>query len=100
MTNASINPVRKAPVLTLELQILTVLRAFSELAGMFLLAQGALHLLTGKARDKNIVYQLFCIITRPVISAARFMVPRVIASRFIPFVAFFLLFWFWILLAY
>lgn len=84
----------------IELQIITVLRALVEVAGMFLLAQGALFLLAGATREKNIIYQLFRIITRPVISATRFITPKLIVEKHIPFVAFFLLFWLWILLAY
>lgn len=84
----------------IELQILTVLRALVEVAGMFLLAQGALYVLAGGTREKNIVFQLFRLLTRPVIVATRFITPRVIVDKHIPFVAFFLLFWLWILLAY
>ncbi len=85
---------------TIELQIITILRALVEVAGMFLLAQGILFVLAGGTRDKNIVYQLFRIITRPVVQAIRFITPKVIVDKHIPFVAFFVLFWLWILLAY
>ena len=87
-------------MINIELQIITVLRALVEVAGWFLLAQGALYLLAGGTRDKNFVYQLFVIVTRPVISATRFMMPKVIVDKHIPFVAFFLIFWLWIFLAY
>jgi len=87
-------------VVSIELQLLGILRALAEVAGMFLLAQGALFLLAGRTRDRNFVYQLFRIVTRPVISSTRFMLPKVIADRTVPFVAFFILFWLWILLAY
>jgi hypothetical protein len=84
----------------IELHIVSILRALVEVAGMFLLAQGILFLLAGARRDKNIVYQLFRIITRPVVQATRFITPRVIVDKHIPFVAFFILFWLWLLLAY
>ena len=84
----------------IEVQILSLLRALAEIAGLFLLAQGALFLLAGGTRDRNFVYQLFRIITRPVISSTRFMMPKWIADRHIPFIAFFVLFWLWILLAF
>ena len=77
-----------------ELYIVSILRALVEVAGMFLLAQGLLFLLSGATREKNIVYQLFKIITRPVIQMTRFVTPRVIVDKHIPFVAFFILFWF------
>ena len=83
-----------------ELYIVSILRALVEVAGMFLLAQGLLFLLSGATREKNIVYQLFKIITRPVIQMTRFVTPRVIVDKHIPFVAFFMLFWLWLLLAY
>lgn len=86
--------------MNIELQIITILRALVEVAGWFLIAQGVLFLLAGGTRHKNIVYQLFVIVTRPVISATRFISPKVIVDKHIPFVAFFLLFWLWILLAY
>ena len=83
-----------------ELYIVSILRALVEVAGMFLLAQGLLFLLSGATREKNIVYQLFKIITRPVIQMTRLVTPRVIVDKHIPFVAFFILFWLWLLLAY
>ena len=83
-----------------ELYIVSILRALVEVAGMFLLAQGLLFLLSGATREKNIVYQLFKIITRPVIQMTRFVTPRGIVDKHIPFVAFFILFWLWLLLAY
>ena len=85
---------------TIELNIVSILRVLVEVAGMFLLAQGLLYLLAGATREKNIVYQLFKIITRPVIQMTRFVTPRVIVDKHIPFVAFFILFWLWLLLAY
>jgi hypothetical protein len=100
MTDSAIRPFQKEPMPGIELQVLSVLRALAEIAGMFLLAQGALYLLAGGRREQNFVYQLFRIITRPVISTTRFMTPKAIADKYIPFIAFFLLFWLWILLAY
>lgn len=87
-------------MLTLGLQILSILRALVEVAGLFLLAQGVLYLLIGGTRDENVVYQLFRIVTRPAISLTRVMMPRVIPDRSIPFVSFVMLFTLWILLAY
>lgn len=89
-----------AGVVSIELQLVGILRALAEVAGMFLLAQGALFLLAGRARDKNFVYQLFRIVTRPVLSSTRFVLPKAIADAAVPFVAFFVLFVFWILMAY
>ncbi|MFZ4537848.1 hypothetical protein [Propionivibrio sp.] len=84
----------------IELQILSVLRALAEIAGMFILAQGLLFMLAGGSREKNIIFQLFRIITRPAMLATRFITPKMIADKYIPFAAFFLLLLLWIFLAY
>jgi len=87
-------------LLSIGLQLLGVLRALAEITGLFLLAQGVLYFLAGNKRDRNFVYQLFRIITRPAISVTRLVVPKVIVDRHIPVIAFLLLFCLWILLAY
>lgn len=87
-------------MLGVGLQVLGIVRALAEVAGTFLLAQGALFLLAGQARDTNHVYQLLRILTRPLVVSARIMLPKSMADRAAPFVAFFLLFGLWILLAY
>jgi hypothetical protein len=91
---------KKEAMPVIELQVLSVLRALAEIAGMFLMAQGALYLLAGDLREQNFVYQLFRIITRLVITVTRLMTPKVIADKYVAFIAFFMLFWLWILLAY
>lgn len=83
-----------------ELLIVSVLRTLVEVAGLFLLGQGLLYVLAGKSREKNAIYLLFRIITAPVVKAIRFITPRQIVDRHVPVVAFFLLFWLWIGLAY
>ena len=83
-----------------ELMGVSVLRALVEVAGMFLLGQGVLYLLAGAGRQNNIVYRVFQVVTGPVIRFVRLITPRLIVDRHIPVVAFFLLFWLWIVLAY
>lgn len=83
-----------------ELLLVSVLRSLVEVAGFFLLGQGLLYVLAGASRERNGVYQLFRIVTRPVLRIVRFITPRLVIDRHIPFVAFFLLFWLWIALAY
>ncbi len=80
--------------------VISVLRAVVEAAGLFLLAQGILYLLAGQGREKNVIFQLFRLLTAPVIRFVRFITPRVVVDRHVPVVAFFLLFWLWIALAY
>ncbi|MDP2793405.1 MAG: hypothetical protein Q8O25_04875 [Sulfurisoma sp.] len=83
-----------------EILLLGVLRALVEVALLALLGQGVVALLAGARRDTNPIYVLFKIVTRPAIIAARWITPKVILDKHVPFVAFFLLFWLWIFLAY
>lgn len=83
-----------------ELFILGVLRALVEVAMLFLLGQGLLALLAGRGRENNIMYKLFVIITGPVVKAMRKVTPKQIIDRHIPYMAFAVLFWLWIALAW
>lgn len=83
-----------------ELLIIGVLRAIVEVALLSLLAQGLLALLAGARRAGNPVYQLFQIITGPVVKLVRKIVPPQVLDKHLPFVAFFTLFWIWIGLAW
>lgn len=83
-----------------ELLILGILRALVEVALFFLLGQGILALLAGSRRHGNVIYKLFELITRPVMKIVRFISPPQIIDKHLPFVAFFVLFWCWIGLAW
>lgn len=83
-----------------ELLILGILRALVEVALFFLLGQGILALLAGSRRHSNVIYKLFELITRPVMKIVRFISPPQIIDKHLPFVAFFVLFWCWIGLAW
>lgn len=83
-----------------ELIIISLIRALTEVALLSLLGQGVLAILAGSGRAANPIYQLFQIVVGPVIKAIRFVLPRIIIDKHLPFVTFFLLFWLWIFLAY
>jgi len=87
-------------MITMELLLVSVLRALVEVAGMCLLGQGLVYILAGSRRESNPVFQLFRIITRPVVSVVRRLTPKMIVDRHIPLVTFFILLWLWLLLAY
>lgn len=72
-----------------------VLKALVEVAGFSFLGQALVAAFSGSRRHENVVYQIFKIITRPVERATRFLMPRFIPDRHIPFVAFGLLLWIW-----
>ena len=83
----------------LELLIVTILRALVELAGCFMLGQGLLYLLAGRRRKDNFVYQLFSLLTRPVMKLTRAITPRLVRDDHIPIATFLLLLWLWVGLA-
>ena len=82
-----------------EILIISILRALTEVALLTLLGQGLLAVLAGSKRATNPIYLLFQVVTKPVLQLMRLITPRLIMDKHLPFVAFFLLFWLWIILA-
>jgi hypothetical protein len=82
------------------LMLLDILKAVLEVAGLALLGQGLLFLFAGTKRDRNVIYQAFVTVTRPVLRVTRFVTPRVVLDRHIGLVAFLLvvLAWFFVLI--
>lgn len=84
----------------MEIYAVSALRAIVEVALMSLLGQGFVGLFAGAGRGSNPIYRLFQIVSAPVLQVFRHLAPRRIIDRHLPFLAFFVLFWLWILLAY
>lgn len=63
----------------------------NEIALFSLLGQGLLFLLTSKNRDQNFVYQIFKVVTNPIMKFTRLITPKIIIDSHIGFVAFFIL---------
>lgn len=80
----------------LEFLFLTVFKALVELAGLFLLGRGLLYLIAGPKRETNYFYQLLKTLTVPVLTGARFITPKFVLDRHVPYVAMLLLFWIWL----
>ena len=78
------------------LMFVEILKMLAEIALMALAGQFVLGLLAGKHRDSNLFYQLFRVLTRPLIAGARLVSPRVVLDQHLPLVAFFLLMFVWI----
>lgn len=78
--------------------LLRALKAVVEVAGFAYLGQGMVAVFSGSRREQNVIYQVFRIVTGPVTRATRFLMPRFIPDRHIPFIAFGLLMWAWIFL--
>jgi len=83
-----------------DLFLVSIVRTLVEVALLSLLGQGAVGLLAGARRASNPIYRLFQVVTWPVIQLTRWLASAAILDRHLPVVAFFLVFWLWILLAY
>lgn len=76
------------------------LRAIIEMLGLCLIGQGVLYLLVGQHRQKNAIYQLFELLTRPPRQLAAWLLPRNASGQVAGMLAFLLLFLVWIGLAW
>jgi hypothetical protein len=78
--------------------VIVILKALTEVAGVAFLGQGVLWVIAGSKRDQNFVYKLFKTLTSPVTRVTRAITPRVIIDAHIGLVAFFLLAVLWVVL--
>jgi hypothetical protein len=76
--------------------IIVILKALTEVAGVAFVGQGVLWVIAGSKRDENIVYNLFKTVTSPITRFTRLITPRVIIDAHIGLVAFFLLIVLWL----
>lgn len=79
-------------------EIIVILKALAEVAGVAFLGQGVLWVLAGSKRDQNAVYKLFKVLTSPVNRVVRVVTPRFIVDAHIGMVSFFLLMILWLVL--
>jgi hypothetical protein len=73
-----------------------IVKLLAEVALLALAGQWVLGLLAGKRRGENLFYQLFQVLTRPLLSGARLVAPKVVLDQHLPLVAFLLLFFVWL----
>lgn len=78
------------------LMLVEILKLLAEIALLSLAGQWVLGLLAGVRRDQNLFYQLFQVLTRPFVVAARWISPRVVLDRHLPLVAFLVLSFVWL----
>ncbi|MDP3701496.1 MAG: hypothetical protein Q8R72_11405 [Hylemonella sp.] len=78
------------------LAVASTLKLIAEIALLALLGQWLLGLLAGAKKDQNLFYQILQIMTRPFVSAARLLTPKLVLDRHVPLVAFLLLFFIWL----
>jgi hypothetical protein len=79
-------------------ELIVILKALTEIAGVAFLGQGLLWVWAGAKRDQNIVYNLFKTLTSPVTRVTRAITPRIVLDQHIGLVAFFLLMVLWVAL--
>ena len=79
-------------------EIIVILKALTEVAGVAFLGQGVLWVIAGAKRDRNMVYNLFKTVTSPVTRLTRAITPRIVIDAHIGLVAFFLLLVIWLVL--
>ncbi len=77
-------------------EIIVILKALTEVAGVAMFGQGVLYVISGAKRDQNAVYGIFKTLTMPVMKAARWITPRIVLDRHLGPVAFFYLIVLWI----
>jgi hypothetical protein len=78
------------------LLLVEAVKLLAEIALLSLAGQWVLGLLAGRRRQENLFYQLFQVITRPLIACARLVSPRIVLDQHLPLVAFLLLCFIWI----
>ena len=67
--------------LALWYDVVVVLKAVAEIAGLALLGQGLLALLAGPSRETNVFYRVLAVMTSPVRAATRFITPRFVVDQ-------------------
>lgn len=74
----------------------STLKLIAEIALLALFGQWVLGMLAGAKKDSNLFYQILQIVGKPFVVAARFITPKQIIDRHVPFVAFLLLLFVWV----
>lgn len=79
------------------LLFISIIKLVCEIALLALAGRFLLGLLAGQKKETNFFYRALEAITKPFVSAARFITPKAIIDRHVPFVAFLLLGFIWII---
>jgi len=82
------------------LTAVTFAKALVEFAGLLLVGQGLVFLLSFGRHEGNPIYRFFRFLTGPVVRPVRLITPRFVVDQHLPAVAFFLLFWLWVALKF
>ncbi|MFO1398181.1 MAG: hypothetical protein U1F48_14065 [Burkholderiales bacterium] len=69
-------------------QLLGIVQLVAAIALMALAAQGALFVLAGRHRERNVFYQVLRIVPSPFVRLTRLVTPRAVDDRLVPFATF------------
>jgi hypothetical protein len=78
------------------LLFVSIIKLVCEIALLALAGRFLLGLLAGQKKESNFFYKALEAISKPFVSAARFITPKAIIDRHVPFVAFLLLSFIWV----
>jgi hypothetical protein len=78
------------------LLLVSIIKLICEIALLALAGRWLLGLLAGQKKESNFFYQTLQVITKPFVIVARFITPKAIIDRHVPFVAFLLLSFIWV----
>lgn len=78
------------------LTVVSIVKLLAEIALLALVGQGVLAIFAGAKREQNLFYQVLQVMTRPFVTGTRRITPKVVLDRHVPFVAFLLLFFVWL----
>ncbi len=78
------------------LAVASTIKLIAEIALLALLGQWLLGLLAGPRKEQNLFYQILQMMTRPFVSVARLLTPKLVLDRHVPLVAFLLLAFIWV----
>ncbi len=82
------------------LTTVTVAKALIEFAGLLLLGQGLVFLLSFGRHESNPIYRFLRFLTGPVVRPMRAITPRFVVDQHVPAIALFILFWVWVALKF
>jgi uncharacterized protein YggT (Ycf19 family) len=74
-------------------QALSIVQLLTLYAGLLLLGQGLVFMMSLGKHEENAVYRFFRFLTSPVVNLVRRITPNKVSDRHVPVVAFLLLFW-------
>jgi hypothetical protein len=79
------------------LLFVSIVKLVCEIALLALAGRFLLGLLAGQKKESNFFYKALEAMTKPFVSAARFITPKAILDRHVPFVAFLLIGFIWVI---